>query len=118
MNAEREGSGKSAQTTKSPAFQASQDSPQAVSRNYLLWISTAILLAGVSYILTTWSPSSDTRANSSALPITLPESYGLCTEPGRIYTVDEDKPTVDCIIVRKDEVLATGTKGTILTFIF
>ncbi|KAI0920404.1 hypothetical protein AcW1_002156 [Taiwanofungus camphoratus] len=39
----------------------------------------------------------------------LPESYALCTDPGKVYTVDEVKPNVDCMLVRRDRIMATGS---------
>lgn len=87
------------------------------SHNYLLWISAAVLLAGITYLFMSRGTSSNTQPKASSLPSILPESYGLCTEPGKIYTVDEGTPTVDCIIVRKDEILTTGTKGTSLLYV-
>ena len=110
MNTKQTGAEKSAYVEQYGEVQASRSSSQASSRNYLIWISTAVLLAGASYLLTTKNISSGAQSSSAALPAALPESYGLCTEPGRIYTVDENKPTVECIVIRKDEVLAIGTR--------
>lgn len=76
------------------------------SQNYLLWILVAIALAGASYMLT----RSNTVVDTAQLA-RLPESYGLCSESGRIYTVDDDQPTVDCILVHKDEIMATGSRS-------
>ena len=112
MNAKKTGAEESTQMGKSVVPQASSKSPSRIaSGSYLLWISTAILLAGASYLLTARNNSSSVQSSGAILPAILPESYGLCTEPGKIYTVDEATPIVDCIVIRKDEVLATGSRG-------
>ncbi|GJE95765.1 amidohydrolase [Phanerochaete sordida] len=77
-------------------------------RNYLPWVLVAVALAGASYFL-----ARRPAAKEDAGITRLPESYGLCGEPGKIYTVDDDHPKVDCILVRKDEILATGTRDDI-----
>ena len=45
----------------------------------------------------------------SALLESLPASYALCAEGRRIYTVDDSNLAVDCILVDKHSVAATGT---------
>ena len=85
--------------------------PKVGSRSILPWIFCALLLAGVSYVFTTRrTPDGDSTARLANVA-DLPESYGLCAEPGKIYTVDVKHPNVDCILVRKDTILATGTRG-------
>ncbi|KAI8972610.1 amidohydrolase family-domain-containing protein [Trametes punicea] len=50
-------------------------------------------------------------------PITcLPASYALCAQEQRIYTVDLPRPLVDCILVNKHTIAATGTLPQIQTF--
>lgn len=75
------------------------------SSSYLPWLLAALALAGCSYLyIGTGKASGGTQITTPSLP----ESYGLC---GKIYTVDQDKPTVDCILVRKDTIISTGTRG-------
>lgn len=38
-----------------------------------------------------------------------PESYALCTYGAAIYTVHAAKPRVDCILVERDKIAATGS---------
>ncbi|KIP09425.1 hypothetical protein PHLGIDRAFT_102850 [Phlebiopsis gigantea 11061_1 CR5-6] len=118
MNTKQTNAEKSAQIEQSGEVKATSGLPSQTTgswRNYLVWISAAVLLAGASYLLTTRDISSEAQSGGATLPTTLPESYGLCTtDAGKIYTVDENKPTVECIVVRKDEVLATGTQSDIL----
>ena len=67
------------------------------STGLVLTVTLALILAGAS--------SSLTR---------LPESYALCTqEAGKVYTVtgEEGNGTADCLLVRKDRILGTGTIG-------
>lgn len=51
---------------------------------------------------------------TSSQPISvtiLPESYAICAEPGHIYTVNETKSSVECILVKNDEIIAIGSIG-------
>lgn len=41
----------------------------------------------------------------------LPDSYAVCTEPGKVYTVDENKPITNCVLVSKGNIMSTGTLG-------
>lgn len=41
----------------------------------------------------------------------LPGSYALCAENDNIYTVDAARPNVDCILVDKATISATGSLG-------
>lgn len=42
---------------------------------------------------------------------TIPKSYAICSKEGRIYTVDETKPTVECFVVHNKRILAIGSLG-------
>lgn len=53
---------------------------------------------------------SRTGAHSRAVKI-LPESYALCADSAKIYTVDQEKPSVDCVLVRRDRISSTGSLG-------
>jgi hypothetical protein len=110
MNTKQEG-------TKVPQVTPSESTASASSpigaRSILPWILTALLLAGASYVFTTRGSLGSIAPTQPATLSKLPESYGLCGESGKVYTVDKDKPNVDCILVRKDDILATGTKGNV-----
>ncbi|EKM52572.1 uncharacterized protein PHACADRAFT_261074 [Phanerochaete carnosa HHB-10118-sp] len=84
--------------------------PAKASRNYLPWVLAAVALAGMSYLFT---GKTTTKENPGLTH--LPESYGLCSGPDAIYTVDDGRPTVDCILVLKDEILAAGTRSDIIS---
>lgn len=113
MNAKHEGVSQNAHISPSEAVPARPQ--QSQPHRLVPWILTALLLAGVSYYLTTRDTSNNSVSMSHVALARLPESYGLCAEPAKIYTVDENKPTVDCIIVRKDEILATGSRSKLLS---
>ncbi|KAI0632894.1 amidohydrolase family-domain-containing protein [Trametes polyzona] len=68
----------------------------------VVWTLLASAVAGLS---TYYSAFSRRPAAISALPT----SYAICADGGRIYTVDDARPTVDCISVDKNVVTATGT---------
>lgn len=77
---------------------------------YLPWLAAALALGGASYLMATYR-SASTSGASSAVTVT-PESYAVCTEPGKVYTVDEARPNVDCILIQKDEIRVAGSIGT------
>ncbi|KAI0370838.1 hypothetical protein BV20DRAFT_994092 [Pilatotrama ljubarskyi] len=68
----------------------------------IVWTVLASAVAGLSTYYSAFSG----RPVSLA---TLPTSYGLCTEGTNIYTVDDAKPSVECILVDKHDITATGT---------
>ena len=53
-------------------------------RSYLPWVLAAVALTGTSYFLAGMS-----LAKKDAGMTRLPESYALCGEPGKIYTVSD-----------------------------
>lgn len=78
-------------------------SPQSTLRHVAFVCLTAILAGLATYFA---------RNSTARAPIaSLPESYALCTDSGKIYTVDEQSPAVDCILVRSDRIEATGSLG-------
>lgn len=85
------------------------DPPRLVSSSTQMVSSlAALLLASATYYYSWWNPfSSSTPRVISALP----ESYALCTTSGKVYTVNEHTPNVDCILVRKGSIAATGPLG-------
>ncbi|OCH91347.1 hypothetical protein OBBRIDRAFT_792396 [Obba rivulosa] len=46
---------------------------------------------------------------SSAALSSVPASYALCADQQKVYTVDSALPAVDCILVHRDRISATGT---------
>lgn len=42
----------------------------------------------------------------------IPKSYALCSREENIYTVDESKPRVQCIVVHRSRILDTEDLGT------
>lgn len=97
------------QSSDAAADRTTAPKPPTTPRGYLIWVLAAVTLAGVSYLFTS-SPAAKEDVGTTQLP----ESYGLCNVDGKVYTVDDKRPTVDCILVRKDEILATGTKEEIM----
>ncbi|KAI0341229.1 hypothetical protein BDW22DRAFT_1359484 [Trametopsis cervina] len=72
----------------------------------------AVVLAGSSYYLYGSLEGNSSRHGSST-PI-VPQSYAVCGQsPNSIYTVDDTKPNVDCILVHQDEVRVTGNTSEI-----
>ncbi|KAJ3557061.1 hypothetical protein NM688_g1675 [Phlebia brevispora] len=72
---------------------------------YVLWVIVSVILAAVLYYQSTGKGK---EALGSESVDHLPDSYAIC-KPGKIYTVDDSKPKVDCILVLRDEIAATGT---------
>ena len=83
--------------TRAPRSDASSGNKQVV---YTLFASAAAAIA-------TWYYSFIHTPTSFAV---LPASYALCAEPGKIYTSDPLKPSVDCFVVDKQTILTTGTQ--------
>ena len=38
-------------------------------------------------------------------------AYAICTDPGSIYTVDEEDSTTDCMLIENGKILAMGNNG-------
>ena len=99
----REGSS----TTSEKRVQGSEESTSGAF-GHLAWVALAVLLGAASYFVMTRT-SGTTRVVEPT--DWLPESYAVCTEPGKVYTVDEGKPNVDCVLVVRGEVASTGSRG-------
>ncbi|KAL6308903.1 amidohydrolase family-domain-containing protein [Sparassis latifolia] len=84
--------------SKSAISQTSSSS----TRPRLFWLCVASVLAGIAYRINLSGPEYKTVTQ-------LPDSYALCSNNGTIYTVNEVEPVVDCMLVRKDKIIATGT---------
>lgn len=41
----------------------------------------------------------------------VPKTYAVCSKEGSIYTVDESKPRVECIVVHGSKIIDTGSAG-------
>ena len=91
-------------SVKAPrAAPAARDSGGS-SKQQVVWALFASAAAGLStyyYSLT----------QGTAALTALPASYALCAESGRVYTVDDSRPNVDCVLVDKASIYATGTLG-------
>lgn len=84
----------SAQTTVTDRVKSTQKTPRTPT--LLLLILGSILLAfGLR------------KARSDVVP----KSYAICSKEGKIYTVDETKPNVECFVVHNKRILATGSLG-------
>lgn len=80
-----------------PATEGSDSVKQQV-----IWTLFASAAAGLStyyYSLT----------KGTSLVTSLPGSYALCANSSNIYTVDPARPNVECILVDKKDILATGS---------
>lgn len=44
----------------------------------------------------------------------LPKTYALCSREGGIYTVDENQPTAECIVINDSRILSVGSLGKLL----
>lgn len=52
------------------------------------------------------------RLGASPQPLaSVPASYALCADSQKIYTVNPALPVVDCFLVHRDTITATGTLG-------
>lgn len=65
-----------------------------------------LVLGAGSFFATRYFSSSP---KSPELIASLPSSYGLCTEGNKIYTVDENLPQAQCMLVNEDRILAIGS---------
>ncbi len=86
-----------APTNKRPASDGS-------TTRQVVWTLFASAVAGLSGYYYTL-PKGSTSVTS------LPASYALCSEDKKIYTVDHARPTVDCVLVDKVIIAATGSLG-------
>ena len=91
---------------------SASSSPQKVQQgtSYVAWLAVAVALAGASFFFAKYHDASGKDRESRTAVV--PESYAVCTEPGKIYTVDDARPTVDCLLIHKDEIRVAGTFGT------
>ncbi|KZT05240.1 uncharacterized protein LAESUDRAFT_235657 [Laetiporus sulphureus 93-53] len=83
-------------------------------RTYTLKVLVASIVAGFVTYYSRLAGIGKSTSTSDVLT-TVPDSYALCAEEGRVYTVDEQNPSVDCLLVVKDRLLATGTIDDIRT---
>ena len=87
-----------------------QDSEESTSGafGHLAWVALAVLLGAASYFVMTRIPATPKVVG----PVDrFPESYAVCTEPGKIYTVDGGFRTADCMLVVRGAIQETGTRG-------
>ncbi|KAI0688514.1 amidohydrolase family-domain-containing protein [Cytidiella melzeri] len=76
---------------------------QDTKGQFYMWLAVAlaIVLAGASYYVSGFYTTSTT---------VVPESYAVCGHSsGKIYTVDNAQPNVDCLLIHKNEIRETGT---------
>ena len=83
--------------------------PENVAR-HLVFVFLAAVLAGVATYLSRRLGHGGASRRHHTVTFA-PESYAVCTEPGLVYTVDEHRPNVDCLLVNKDRIAATGSLG-------
>ncbi len=74
------------------------------TKQQVVWTLFASAVAGLSTYYYTFT-------NTATSLTSLPSAYALCTNGSRIYTVEESAPRVDCIVVDKQTISATGTLG-------
>ncbi|KAI0718483.1 amidohydrolase family-domain-containing protein [Fomitopsis betulina] len=83
---------------------AKDKKPESIVRRIAFTLLTAALAGVATYVSRRLGHSATTRHIAS-----LPESYAVCTEPGLVHTVDKHHPTVDCLLVSKGRIAATGS---------
>lgn len=81
------------------------------SRPPLFKLFLAFVFGAVAYNFFTRDLFASVRSRGTHTVKSLPDSYAICTNGGTIYTVDEHKPTAECILVRKDRIHAVGSRG-------
>ncbi|EED78577.1 predicted protein [Postia placenta Mad-698-R] len=91
-----------------PAARAVPRGPSQAASGSLGTLRHIALVLAVSALAGLATYFSRTRAHTRAVK-TLPESYALCADSGKIYTVDQEKPSVDCVLVRRDRISSTGS---------
>ncbi|KAH9922335.1 amidohydrolase family-domain-containing protein [Epithele typhae] len=89
---------------------AQQAASNGSARQQVVWALFATATAGLSsyyYSLT----------QATSLRTSLPASYALCAhETGKVHTVDSAAPAVDCVVVDKARVTATGSLADVQTW--
>ncbi|KAJ3004842.1 hypothetical protein NUW54_g4621 [Trametes sanguinea] len=98
----------SAAKTAAPQPRSTANASQSGGRQ-VVWTLVASAVAGLTAYYSTFSR----QATSVS---TLPGSYALCADGQRIYTVDSERPTVDCILIEKQNIAATGTLAEVQAF--
>ncbi|CDO70443.1 hypothetical protein BN946_scf184999.g84 [Trametes cinnabarina] len=91
-------------TAKSSPQPRPSDRTNNSGNRQVVWTLVASAVAGLTAYY-----SSLSRPTPSVTA--LPSSYVICAEGQRIYTVDSASPTVDCILVEKHNIAASGTLG-------
>ncbi|KAI0776794.1 amidohydrolase family-domain-containing protein [Trametes elegans] len=76
----------------------------------VVWTLLASAVAGLSAYYTAFSRRPTHGVTS------LPTSYALCAEDSKIFTVDAARPTVDCMVVNKHSIVATGSLSEIQAY--
>ncbi|RDX44094.1 hypothetical protein OH76DRAFT_1409460 [Lentinus brumalis] len=79
------------------------------TKQQVVWTLFASAVAGLSTYYYTFT-------NTATSLTSLPSAYALCTNGSRIYTVEESAPRVDCIVVDKQTISATGTLAEVQSY--
>ena len=104
-------------SSKAPPTNASTSQPTGSDWKTALRI--AVFLAGLSTAYTIYRRIGEHTVSSTGRVTRLPESYAVCTaEARRVYTVVDDAPRVDCLLVSRDRVMGAGTIGVFIKYVF
>ncbi|KAI9061249.1 hypothetical protein FKP32DRAFT_1613179 [Trametes sanguinea] len=91
-----------------PQTRSTANASQSGGRQ-VVWTLVASAVAGLTAYYSSFSRQATTVS-------TLPGSYALCADGQRIYTVGSARPTVDCLLVEKHSIAATGTLAEVQAF--
>ena len=81
------------------------------SPSYLFKLFLAFIFGAVTYNFFTRDLLSPRKFRERSDVTSLPEAYAICTDEGRVYTVDTRQPTAQCLLVRKDRLHKVGSRG-------
>lgn len=84
------------------------------SPSHVFKLVLAFVFGAVAYNFFTRDSLSPARFRGRTVVTSLPESYGVCTDGGSIYTVNAADPEANCLLIRKDRIHAVGSHGTCL----
>lgn len=104
----------SSSSTEEESAHLTSTQPQSnplTSPSNLFKLFLAFIFGAVTYNFFTRDSLSPRKFRERSDVTSLPESYAICTDEGRVYTVDTRQPTAQCLLVRKDRLHKVGSRG-------
>ncbi|KAJ3482203.1 hypothetical protein NLI96_g7137 [Meripilus lineatus] len=107
----------SSSSTEEESAHLTSTQPQSnplTSPSNLFKLFLAFIFGAVTYNFFTRDSLSPRKFRERSDVTSLPESYAICTDEGRVYTVDTRQPTAQCLLVRKDRLHKVGSRDDVL----